>query len=101
LRYARQIAAIASEAEQELAAAEGQLAGTLSLGVSTTIAQYILPRLIAAFLAANQRVHLSLHSGNMDQIVELLLWDKISVSLIEAQQVTGRARSLSCKRSWS
>jgi DNA-binding transcriptional LysR family regulator len=83
LGYARKLAALVSEAEQELAAGQGQLAGDLALGASTTIAQYILPRLIAGFLAENPRVRLSLHSGNTEEIVHLLLQDNVSVGLIE------------------
>src|SRR5215831_17566415 len=83
LRHAQKLAALASEAEQELAAAEGQLAGNLELGVSTTIAQYALPRLIAAFLAENPRLQLSLHSGNTEEIVQSLLQEKVSIGLIE------------------
>lgn len=40
LVYARKIAALVSRAEQELGAEEGKISGELSLGVSTTIAQY-------------------------------------------------------------
>jgi DNA-binding transcriptional LysR family regulator len=83
LRYAEKIAGIIAEAEQEMAAGEGQAAGTLDLGASTTIAQYVLPRLIAAFQAENPRVQLSLQSGNTDQIVRLLLDDRVSIGLIE------------------
>jgi DNA-binding transcriptional LysR family regulator len=83
LGYAQKLAALASEAEQELAAARGQFAGILALGVSTTIAQYVLPRLIAAFLAENPRVELSLHSGNTEAIARLLLQDKVCIGLIE------------------
>jgi DNA-binding transcriptional LysR family regulator len=83
LGYAQKLATLSSEAEQELAAAQGQAAGTLALGVSTTIAQYVLPRLIAAFLAENPRVELSLHSGNTEAIVRLLLQDTVSIGLIE------------------
>jgi DNA-binding transcriptional LysR family regulator len=83
LRYAQKLAALASEAEQELAAAQGQSAGTLALGVSTTIAQYVLSRLIAVFLAENPRVQLSLHSHNTEEIVHLLLEEKVSLGLIE------------------
>jgi DNA-binding transcriptional LysR family regulator len=83
LRYAQKISAIASEAEQELAAGEGQLSGELALGVSTTIAQYVLPRLIVAFLTEHPCVQFALHSGNTDEIVQLLLDDKVSIGLIE------------------
>jgi len=83
LRHARRISAIVSEAEQDLAAGEGRLSGELSLGVSTTIAQYVLPRLIGAFLAEHPRVRFSLHSGNTEEIVEFLLNEKVSIGLIE------------------
>ena len=76
LRYAQKLGALASEAEQELA-------GNLELGVSTTIAQYVLPRLIAAFLAENPRLQFSLHSGNTEEIVQSLLQEKVSIGLIE------------------
>jgi len=83
LSYAQKIAAIVSEAEQALAAGEGQLSGELALGVSTTIAQYVLPRLLVAFLDEHPRVRLSLHSGNTAEIVQLLLAGKVSIGLIE------------------
>ena len=83
LRHARRISAIVSEAEQDLAAGEGRLSGELSLGVSTTIAQYVLPRLIGAFLAEHPRVRFSLHSGNTEEIVAFLLDEKVSIGLIE------------------
>jgi len=83
LGYANKIAALASEAEHELGTEKENCLGDLSLGVSTTIAQYVLPRLIGAFLHEHPRVQLSLHSGNTGHIVELLLHRKISIGLIE------------------
>jgi DNA-binding transcriptional LysR family regulator len=83
LVYARKIAALVSEAEQELGAEDGKISGELTLGVSTTIAQYVLPRLLGAFLDEHPRVQFSLHSGNTSEIVLLLLDNKISVGLIE------------------
>ena len=83
LRYANKIAQLVSEAEQKLAADDGQFSGDLSLGVSTTIAQYVLPRLIGAFLSEHPRVQLLLHSGNTEEVVQLLLADKVSIGLIE------------------
>jgi DNA-binding transcriptional LysR family regulator len=50
--------------------------------VSTTIAQYVLPRLIGAFLSEHPRVQLSLQSGNTAEIVPLLLEDKVAIGLI-------------------
>jgi DNA-binding transcriptional LysR family regulator len=83
LGYAIKIAALVSEAERQLGAYDGRVSGELSLGVSTTIAQYVLPRLLGAFLGEHPRVRFSLHSGNTSEIVRLLLGGKISVGLIE------------------
>ena len=83
LRYAIKIAALASAAEQEVVSENGKFSGDLSLGVSTTIAQYVLPRLIGAFLTEHPRIQLSVHSGNTEQVVDLLLDGQISVGLIE------------------
>jgi DNA-binding transcriptional LysR family regulator len=68
---------------KKMAAEDGKVSGELSLGVSTTIAQYVLPRLLGAFLEEHPRVHFSLHSGNTSQIVQLLLESKLSIGLIE------------------
>ncbi len=51
--------------------------------MSTTIAQYVLPRLIGAFLSEHPRVQLSLQSGNTVENVRLLLEDKVTIGLIE------------------
>jgi LysR family transcriptional regulator, transcriptional activator of the cysJI operon len=82
-RYAQKIATLLSEAVQEIGAEDGKVSGELSLGVSTTIAQYVLPRLLGAFLDEHPRVQFSLHSGNTSQIVELLLENELSIGLIE------------------
>ena len=83
LGYAKKLAALVTQAEQELGGEDGEVSGELSLGVSTTIAQYLLPRLLGAFLDENPRVQFSLHSGNSSEIVQLLLDNKLSIGLIE------------------
>ena len=57
--------------------------GEVSLGVSTTIAQYLLARLLQAFSAEHQKVELTLLSGNTSQVVQLLVDSKVSIGLIE------------------
>jgi len=82
LDYAKKIATLVSQAEQELWE-DGKVSGELSLGVSTTIAQYLLPRLLRAFLDENPRVQFALRSGNTSEIVQLLLENKLAIGLIE------------------
>jgi DNA-binding transcriptional LysR family regulator len=83
LGHAKQMEALVAEAERDLAEGEGQLSGELALGASTTIAQYVLPRLIGPFLLENPRVRLSLQSGNTEQIARLLMDGAIALGLIE------------------
>ena len=83
LGYATKIATLASDAERELGTDEGTVAGELPLGVSTTIAQYVLPRLLGAFLDEHPRVQFSLYSGNTAEIVQRLLDGKVCLGLIE------------------
>ena len=82
LRYARKIAGIVSQAERQLSVEMPHLSGTFALGVSTTIAQYVLPRLLGIFLAEHPRLRLSIHSGNTQTIVRHLLDGKVSIGLI-------------------
>jgi LysR family transcriptional regulator, transcriptional activator of the cysJI operon len=83
LRYAQKAATLAAEAAEKLASGDGKLSGEFALGVSATIAQYVLPRLIGAFLSEHLRVQLSLQSGNTVENVRLLLEDKVAIGLIE------------------
>ena len=95
LGYAEKLAQMVSEAERELIPDDGKPAGELSLGASTTIAQYVLPCLLRIFLAENPRVRISLHSGNTSEIVRLLLNNKVSFGLIEGPP---RARGVHAER---
>lgn len=83
LEYANKLAAMVFEAEGKLSCKDSKVSGELSLGVSTTIAQYVLARLLRAFIADYPNIDLTLHSGNTRQIVQLLLDGKVSVGLIE------------------
>lgn len=83
LEYANKLAAMVFEAERKLSCKDSKVSGELSLGVSTTIAQYVLARLLRAFIADYPNIDLTLHSGNTRQIVQLLLDGKVSVGLIE------------------
>ena len=82
LNYGEQVNALLQQAEEEIAAMGGELAGQLALGASTTIAQYVLPRLLAEFLGQYPRVQLSLMSGNTERIVEVVRHE-IALGFIE------------------
>ncbi len=83
LRYAKKLATVSAQAEVAVGSDNAQFSGDLSLGVSTTIAQYVLPRLIGAFLSEHPRVQLALHSGNTEEVVHLVLAGEVAIGLIE------------------
>jgi LysR family transcriptional regulator, transcriptional activator of the cysJI operon len=83
LHYGEQVKALLEEAERDIAALSGEHAGQLALGASTTIAQYVLPRLLGEFRRENPRVHPTLISGNTEHIVEALVKQKIALGFIE------------------
>jgi LysR family transcriptional regulator, transcriptional activator of the cysJI operon len=83
LNYANKVADLVAEAERELGKDNTKVSGELPLGVSTTIAQYVLPQLLPAFLDEHPRIQVLLHSGNTRQVVHFLLDGKIPIGLIE------------------
>jgi DNA-binding transcriptional LysR family regulator len=83
LRYVRQIDKLLGRAEQDIAALDGNCGGELHLGVSTTISQYVLPRMLREFRKEHPKIRLSVQSGNTQHIVEALVDQQVSLGLIE------------------
>lgn len=57
--------------------------GTLALGASTTIAQYILPPILSSFIRKFPHVHVSLINGNSREIEQAVTDDRITLGLVE------------------
>lgn len=83
LRYAEQVNALLVRAEHEVSALSGEHAGHLALGASTTIAQYVLPRLLSEFRGEHPRVQPTLISGNTERIVAAVVQQQIALGFIE------------------
>jgi DNA-binding transcriptional LysR family regulator len=83
LEYATIAAATMAEAQRALAALNEDVTGELRLGASTTIAQYVLPRILGAFLRQYPNVHLSVMSGNTERIAEAVAEERVTLGLIE------------------
>jgi DNA-binding transcriptional LysR family regulator len=83
LPFAEKLAEVSAEAVQAVAATTSRNAGGLTIAASQTIGQYLLPRLIASFLAENPRVEISVVSGNTQGVLETLMEHRAQVGLIE------------------
>ena len=84
--FADRMRALGEEAYAAVAGAYGQQAGELAIGASQTIAQYLLPTLIASFLKAQPKVHITARSGNSDEMLEALLAGQVHLALIEGPE---------------
>lgn len=69
--------------EYEMHLLNNNYTGELRLGASTTIAQYVLPPLLASFINKFPQVHLSLMNGNSREIETALQEHRIDLGLVE------------------
>ena len=80
---AGEIADLVARTQDELAALNGEHSGQLRAGASTSIAQYVLPRMLGRFQREHPRVKLQIRSGNTEEVVEWLVAGQIAIGLIE------------------
>lgn len=64
--------------------------GTLKIGASTTIAQYILPKILAQFASQHQGIEITLFNNNTEEIENLLIQKKIDLGFIEG--ISGKSQ---------
>ena len=83
LNFARKSSRLSQQVLAHLARLEGQPGGELRLAASTTVAQYLLPRVLGDFLKENVRVELKLKTGNTEQVSGWVLSGEAALGLIE------------------
>ena len=87
---ARELFAVERTAEEELRALRGLEGGTLRVGASTTIATYLLPRLLGDFRARHPAVELRVMTANTRAVARRLLQRRLDVALVEGPVVHPR-----------
>lgn len=85
LKYTEEIFSVYQKIEFEIGQLQEKQKGHLRLGASTTIAQYVLPPILAEFRKRFPEIQLNLVIHNSEKIEDLLTNNKIDVGLIEAQ----------------
>lgn len=85
LKHTKNIFEIYREIDFDLSALINQQQGTLRLGASTTISQYIIPPLLARFHQKLQDITVTLLNGNTEQIESALLNKEIEIGIVEGQ----------------
>ncbi len=83
LQYAEKIFQTYSELETELAQLNNLEAGTVHIGASTTVAQTILPKLLALFKRTYPAVNFNFIQANTDMITQAVLAEKVDIAIVE------------------
>lgn len=71
------------EMEYSLGQLQKVFKGRIRLGVSSTIAQYVIPQLLAAFYKTYPQIRLSMYSSNSQQAEQMLIENKVDMILVE------------------
>lgn len=85
LSHAETIMATYRQLEFDMNALKGKPAGALRVGASTTVAQYVIPPVLARFHEQSADVAISLLNGNTEQIEQALLNNDIDLGLVEGR----------------
>ena len=85
LEYAEKILELSSEMETRLGELTGEISGKLMIGASTTIAEYLLPRILGEFKAKYPQVKAHLTVANSETIENKVADHTLDLGLIEAQ----------------
>lgn len=83
--YAEKIRGLYRDLEFEISQVNQQHKGKLIIGASTTVAQYILPEILAKFNAYYKDIKIELLTGNTEAISALLKDEKIDLGIIEGE----------------
>lgn len=85
LKYTEKIFTVYRELEFEMSQLNQKHAGIFRIGASTTIAQYVLPSLLAAFHQQFKDIKVELSIHNTEVIEQLLIAQKIDLGMIEGR----------------
>ena len=85
LQYAEKVFELYREAEYEINGLQHKLKGTLRIGASTTIAQYILPSILALFYQKYKDIKITLITDNTQGIEHLMEQKEIDLGIIEGK----------------
>ena len=84
-RYAKEILNLYAQADKDIGDITGLVKGSISIGASTTIGNYMLPSVISDFKAKNPKIKIHLLVGNTKRVVELLNAGNLDLGLVEGE----------------
>lgn len=82
-KHAKQIVAHYEEAGLEIQMLQDEVTGSLHIGASFTIGEYILPAKLAEFVNQYPQVNIQVTIGNTEEIIEAIRSNQLDVGFIE------------------
>lgn len=84
-KYAKYILALYAAAEKEIGKITGHTKGSVTIGASTTIGNYILPSVILSFKKTYPKIKINVYIENTKKIMDLLNTGTIELGLVEGE----------------
>lgn len=82
---AKKILSLYEEAKQEVDLLQNTVSGSLQIGASFTIGEYVLPRVLAEYALQHPQVELEVKIANTEEITQAVRTGHIDVGLIEGE----------------
>lgn len=84
-KYAKEILGLYAQADKDIGEITGLVKGSISIGASTTIGNYMLPSVIADFKVKNPKIKIHLLVGNTKRVIEMLNAGNLDMGLVESE----------------
>ncbi|MBI5102614.1 MAG: LysR family transcriptional regulator [Nitrospirae bacterium] len=84
-KYAKEILALYVNVEKVIGEITGLVKGSISIGASSTIGNYLLPGVITDFKKTHLKIKIHLLVGNTKRVVDLLNSGSIDIGLVEGE----------------
>ncbi|WP_417430520.1 LysR substrate-binding domain-containing protein [Halpernia sp.] len=85
LKYVNKILSIYEEMETEFVSAKNSFPQKIQFGASSTVAAYVVPKIIAKFMKNFPQISFDIKSANSEQIEDLILDQKLDFGIIEGK----------------
>ncbi|MBI5187818.1 MAG: LysR family transcriptional regulator [Nitrospirae bacterium] len=82
-KYAKEILALYASAEKVIGEMTGLVKGSITIGASSTIGNYLLPGVITCFMKTHPKIKVHLLIGNTRRVIDLLNSGNIDLGLVE------------------
>lgn len=98
LEYASRILGLYGEMQESVKDLTGERAGLVTLGASTTVAEYMLPELLGEFRQHFPDVRIRLRVANTDAVVAMVAENEIDLGVVEGAVDNGVLVIEECRR---